>query len=184
MAWCNSFRATGPWPGEKFRPSGFRKCAWPFRSNGDGGVRRGGTPGPPASPYKAVSTAAFLHFGAVGANLCVRPGHAGTWSSGRTHRCAPTGISPVAASPCRANQGGGPYISHRPPGIPVGAGALTRPHVRTCPRQGPDAAKRAPGLQGAPCGHRRQIPQRIIIHDYSDTSSAGQRPGGAEQKGV
>ena len=33
-------------------------------------------------------------FGAVGANLCVRPGYAGIWSSGRTHRCAPTGIPP------------------------------------------------------------------------------------------
>ena len=34
---------------------------------------------------------------AAGTNLCVRPGYAGIWSSGRTHRCAPTGIPPAGA---------------------------------------------------------------------------------------
>ena len=74
---CNSSRATGPWPGGKFRPSGFRECAWFVVANGGRGYsrrggacpsrwrlkrRRGGTPGPPAysaaSPCKARPVAA------------------------------------------------------------------------------------------------------------------------------
>ena len=82
--------------------------------------RRGkrGWPGP--RPRRAVSPGGPagvrpLHFPPsseipVGADLCVRPGCVGVRQSGRTHRCAPTGILPPAVFP--AEKAGHYVIGH------------------------------------------------------------------------